>query len=120
MSSLLRFLSPAVVALGLLAQSSASVAVVGSLSRDAKLQPGATFEGVIVLKNTGKQPGEARVFQTDYSFQADGSNEFGDPGQHPRSNANWLSVTPARVKIPAGETVSVRYKGKVPADARLR
>ena len=103
-----------------MATSSASVAVVGSLSREAKVQPGAPFDGVILLKNTAKQPGEARVFQTDYSFQADGSNEFGEPGTHPRSNANWLTVTPARVKLAAGETVSIRYKGKVPADAKLR
>jgi hypothetical protein len=98
----------------------AAVSVVGSLSRQSKAQPGGTFEGVIFLKNTGSRPAEARAFQTDYLFHADGTNQYGEPGSHPRSNGGWITLTPIRVKLGAGETVPVRYKGKVPADAELR
>lgn len=100
--------------------ANASIAVVGSLSRQSKLQPGGTFEGVIFLKNTSATAGEARVYQTDYIFQADGSNEYAEPGSHPRSNAQWISVSPARVKLGPGETAPVRYKGKAPTSPQLR
>ncbi len=100
--------------------SPAGVTVVGALARSAAINPGDAFQGVIFLKNTGKKPEEVRVSQSDYSFQADGSNEYGEPGHTPRSNANWISVTPSRVKLAPGETVPVRYKGRAPADARLR
>ena len=102
------------------ANASASIAVVGSLSRSAKVEPGVTFDGVILLKNTDKVAGEARVFRTDYLFQADGSNTYGEPGSHARSNANWITVNAARVKLAPGETVPVRYKGKAPSDPSLR
>jgi hypothetical protein len=118
-------MKPILLALSLLfagftARGDAAVSVVGSLSRQNKVQPGGAFEGVIFLKNTDSRPAEARAFQTDYLFQADGSNVYGEPGSHPRSNATWITLSPSRVKLGPGETVPVRYKGKVPADAKLK
>ena len=97
----------------------AGVTVVGNLARHATVKPGETFEGVILLKNTDAQPAEARAFQTDYLSYADGRNLYGEPGTAPRSNAGWITVTPTRVKLEAGETVPVRYKGRAPLDPKL-
>ncbi len=98
----------------------AGVVVIGNLARTAVVQPGGAFDGVIFLKNNDAQPADMRVFQTDYLCQADGTNDYGQPGQTARSNANWISVTPTRIKLAPGETVPVRYKGRAPADAKLR
>ncbi|MEO6738762.1 MAG: hypothetical protein ABIP20_00825, partial [Chthoniobacteraceae bacterium] len=98
----------------------AGVSVIGNLARTATIKPGDAFEGVIFIKNNDKQPADMRVFQTDYLSQSDGSNEYGEPGKAPRSNADWISVSPTRLKLAPGETLPVRYKGRAPANAKLR
>jgi hypothetical protein len=100
--------------------SFAGVSVVGTLARSKSVKPGETFEGMILLKNSDDKPAQVRVKQTDYGFLADGSNSYGEPGTTPRSNANWISVTPTQAIIPANQTISIQYKGKVPADANLK
>lgn len=96
------------------------VSVVGSLARSTAVQPGASFDGVILLQNNSAEPADVRVSQVDYLFYADGSNNYGEPGTAPRSNARWLTVTPALLKLGPRETQSVRYKGTAPADSKLR
>lgn len=107
----------AALALGSLANG--GVIVIGNLARTTTVKPGETFEGVIFLKNTDKQGAEAVVSQSDYKTFSDGTNNYGDPGKDPRSNASWLTVTPTRVKLAPGESVPVRYKGRIPNDAKL-
>ncbi len=96
------------------------VSVVGSLARTANIKPGESFDGVIFLRNTDAEAADVRVFQTDYLFDADGNNVYGEPGSAPRSNAPWLSVSPKLLKLNPGETQPVRYKGAAPADPKLR
>lgn len=97
----------------------ASIVVIGKLSQKSIVKPGDHFEGVISVKNTSAVPAEARVTQSDYSFLADGSNHYGEPGKASRSNAGWITVTPTRIKLAPGETLPIRYKGRAPADAKL-
>lgn len=104
----------------LFSTSQAGITVIGNLARHAAIKPGDAFEGVILLKNTDKLPAEARVFQTDYLSDSAGRTDYAAPGSHPRSNAAWITITPTRVKVESGATVSVRYKGRAPADGKLR
>jgi P pilus assembly chaperone PapD len=105
----------------LLIQSSyAGVSVIGNLARTTTIKSGDTFEGVIFLKNTDQKSAEIQLSQTDYLCQADGSNVYGEPGKTPRSNANWITVSPTRLKLAPGETQPVRYKGRAPTDPKLR
>lgn len=108
------------VSLATATDSFAGVAVIGSLVRHYATKPGETFEGIILLKNTGSEAVEMGIGQTDYLFAADGSNHYDKPGTHPRSNAGWLSINPARAFVAPQSTVSVYYKGKVPAASDLR
>ena len=98
----------------------AGVIVIGNLARTTTAQPGGSFDGVIFIKNTDAQPADVSVSQTDYVSKADGTSDYGEAGKSPRSNASWITVTPSRLKLAAGETVPVRYKGTVPADPKLR
>lgn len=98
----------------------ASVSVVGTLARTVALKPGEAFEGDIVLKNSDRTQAELHVSQTDYLFDATGRNQYGAPGQNPRSNAGWMIITPSRLRLGPGETQTVHYKGRAPADAKLR
>lgn len=97
----------------------AGVVVIGNLARTVNVKPGEPFEGVVFLKNTDKQSSDVRLFQTDYMSQADGSNNYDAPGRAPRSNAEWITVSPTRVRLMGGETRPVRYKGRVPASSKL-
>lgn len=115
-----RLLHLILATLALAGSSQAGVVVIGSLARTNTIKPGEAFEGVILLKNTDKQDADVRVFQTDYLCYADGSNDYGEPGKAPRSNAGWITLSPSRVKLVPGETVPVRYKGHAPADPKLQ
>ncbi|KPL00799.1 MAG: hypothetical protein AMJ91_03245 [candidate division Zixibacteria bacterium SM23_73_3] len=92
----------------------AGVSVVGGLTREKALEPGAKFEGTIKLQNTGETTCQVSAYQTDYLFYADGSNVYGEPGSAVRSNADWLTISPKRLTIPPGEEASVYYSGQVP------
>ncbi len=97
----------------------AGVVVIGSLARTASVKPGDSFEGVVFLKNTEADSADVRLFQTDYTSQSDGTNDYGAPGSAPRSNAEWITVSPTRVRLMGGETRPVRYKGRVPVNSKL-
>lgn len=92
------------------------VYVVGSLTREAALQPGDKTEGRIILKNTADEALEVRLYQTDYLFHADGRSIYADPGTVERSNASWITFAPRQLVVPAGETQSVYYTVQAPQD----
>ncbi len=99
---------------------SAAVAVNGSLTREHDIAPGRTYEGTIDVANPDAVRQEFKVYLTDYRFSADGTVEYGAPGKLARSNALWITVTPAQASIPPGETLTVRYSIQVPSDGTLK
>ena len=98
----------------------AGISIDGSLTQDKVAQPGETYSGVIGIRNTGSEPVEAKVFQTDYAFSADGRNDYGPPGRLPRSNASWLRLGQEQIIVLGTSTAKVRYEMKVPGDAKLK
>lgn len=99
--------------------AAAQVAVLGSLSREAKVEPGEQIQGNIVLKNVGKVNEEVKVVQNDYTFFADGRNFYAEPGTTARSNARWITLSSSRVIIPPGQTAQIAYSVQVPNDKAL-
>lgn len=93
--------------------------VLGSLSREARAEPGARLSGRILVHNTGTEVLELEASQSDYWFSAEGTNRYGAPGSEPRSNARWIHVSPKQLRVPAGETLSFTYEVAVPADESL-
>jgi hypothetical protein len=94
----------------------AQVSVIGELSQDKDAKPGDTYTGVIVVRNDTNEPQEAKIYQTDYSFQCDGTNNYGEPGTQPRSNAKWIAFSPSYLTLPALATMAVNYTVTVPKD----
>lgn len=90
------------------------VTVIGELSQERQVSPGATYEGAITVRNDLDEPQEARIYQTDYLFRFDGSNEYGEPGSVPRSNAQWIAFNPSYLVIPPKSTMAVSYTVTVP------
>lgn len=97
----------------------AGVSIVGGLTHQKKAEPGETYKGSIIINNTNDQPQEVKIYQTDYCFRFDGTNDYGLPGKLERSNADWLSFSPRRLIILPKETAKVNYTIKVPNDLNL-
>jgi len=96
------------------------VTVVGGMTREKTVKPGETFEGIVLLRNSGEEAVEVKIYQTDYLFFADGRNVFGKPGELPRSNARWVTLGRNFQTIPPKESVGVSYSVKVPDQADLK
>lgn len=95
----------------------AQIAVLSNNVEEKEIGPGSTYTGAIRVKNTTSEPQEAKVYQTDYHFSADGRTEYGAPGSVQRSNAAWVTLNPTYITVPAGEEVLVNYRVNVPAAA---
>jgi hypothetical protein len=106
-------LIPCIVALAL-GTAFADIAVEGELPRDYAVSPGQHVEGTIIVVNPGAYTAEAKLYQTDFRFTADGTTYFDAPGSQPRSNAPWVRVTPAILIIPAGQKAMASYSIDVP------
>ncbi|HEX7118226.1 MAG TPA: hypothetical protein VF212_05530 [Longimicrobiales bacterium] len=97
--------------------SPAQIAVISPMTEERQAEPGETYTGTVLVRNTTAEPQEARIYQTDYAYFADGRVEFGEPGALARSNASWVTFAPSRVALRPGEVVEVSYSVHVPADA---
>lgn len=93
----------------------AQVSVLSSTVEELEVALGQTYTGRIVIANTTNTPQSVRIYQTDYSFKADGTSIFGDPGTTPRSNASWIAPQANRVTVPANSELTVPYSVKIPA-----
>jgi len=92
----------------------AQIAVIGELSQERDVSPGMTYDGTIVVRNDLDEPQEAKIYQTDYLFRFDGTNEYGEPGTAPRSNAPWITFNPSYLVVPPRSTATVNYNVVVP------
>lgn len=97
----------------------AQITVTSNAVEEREARPGETYTGTIRLRNAGTRPEEARVYRTDYGYDAEGRTRFGDPGTEARSSAAWTTATPARVVIPPGGEATVGYSVRVPDSASL-
>lgn len=115
--------SPLIVATALLglglADARAQVSVLSSTVEEREVALGQTYTGRIVIANTSSTPQSVRLYQTDYSFKADGTSLFADPGTTPRSNAAWIAPQATNVTVPANSEITVPYSIKVPATDSL-
>lgn len=98
---------------------SASVAVLGGLTHEKVALPGESYGGTITIRNDGAEAEEVRIYRRDYLFFCDGTNEYGEPGGFPRSNADWIDLSPRQITIPPYETIDVNYRLTVPLENGL-
>lgn len=97
------------------APAAAQISVAGSTVSERDARPGETYTGTILLRNAGAEPQEAKLYHADYRFFADGRTLFEAAGSQPRSNAEWIRLSPSRVTVPPGGEAAVGYTVTVPA-----
>lgn len=96
------------------------VAVIGNTVEEHVAAPGESYTGSIVVRNMTTEAQPVRIYQTDYSFSADGTSSFDAAGSTPRSNAKWITLSTTQVVVPPSGDANVAYTVTVPQDASLR
>jgi hypothetical protein len=89
------------------------------LSREFTFISGQHHDGVLEILNDSNEDEVLRLFQTDYLFYADGTNEYGKPGSVERSNSHWIKFMPVDIMVPAHGTAFVNYTIDVPSSENL-
>lgn len=97
----------------------AQLSITNDLSHMDTANPGQTYFGSVKVKNNGAKEERVRLYQNDYLFFADGSNQFGEPGLLPRSSANWIKLAEAEIVLAPGKEQEVPYTVSVPAKGDL-
>ena len=92
----------------------AQITVRGKLAHDLETMAGQTVSGSIVVDNETDEPQQAKVYQTDDLFFADGTNAYDEPGTTPGSNALWVQFSPENMVVPPNGSVTVAYSISVP------
>lgn len=101
-------------ALALPGTLAAQVSVVSSTLEERQATAGERYAGTIRVRNTSGQPQQARVYQADYRFLADGRTFYEQPGTGPRSNAGWVQLNASQLTLGPGEEAAVAYTVAVP------
>ena len=99
--------------------ASAQLYIAAPLVSDREAAPGESYEGVVPIVNPTDEPRQAKLYVTDYRFNAAGQNWYDDPGTLPRSNASWVAFGAPTVTVPPQATLDVPYLVTVPEDATL-
>jgi hypothetical protein len=102
------------------ASASAQISVVGSSVVENTSSPGERYEGSVLVRNASTVAQSVRVYQSDYTFFADGTSHFDAPGTSARSNAQWIKPSVSTLVIPPSSDVAVTYVVTVPAADSLR
>lgn len=112
----LTFLVLCVGLIALAARAKAQIGIGSSLHDDTEVVPGTTYNGTIVVRNTSSTMQEVKLYQTDYTFQANGANRFDEPGTIDRSNASWTHVSSSYITVPPDASIPVNYVVEVPPE----
>jgi len=107
----------ALLILAIPSTAKAQISVRSQLSHDTVAIPGESYVGSILIRNDTDDLQQAKIYQTDYLFQSDGTNFFGDPGELERSNAGWIDISASSMMVPPRQAVTLSYRVNVPADA---
>lgn len=101
-------------------QAAASVEVVGSLKHLKTAMPGETYKGQIKIQNSGTEPQEVKIYQTDLMYNYEDYTLYDPPVTHNRSNANWVQFSPKSTILQPQEIQYIQYEVTVPAGDSLR
>lgn len=106
------------VLMALAGAAQAQIVVRGPLAYDHVVRPGAVHSQEFDIENSGDETVTASLYQTDYTFSADGTNDYGTAGELDRSNASWIRFSPSVVTLEPGQIATVRYAVTMPDSVR--
>lgn len=97
----------------------AQIAVSGDLIEvQDGVRPGEAYAGALTLRNTGSDAAVASIYVNDVLFEGQ-EQSYLEPGQAPRSNADWLELEMNSAHLAAGESLTLGYSVTVPEEVDL-
>ncbi|MBU4056283.1 MAG: hypothetical protein KKA41_18160, partial [Proteobacteria bacterium] len=96
-----------------------AITVSSDLCQEKVSEPGVGYSEVIKIFNKEENPVEIKLYQTDYKYFSDGTNQFSEPGTESRSNAVWIKQLPQQATIAPKETLLVNYTVEIPDNGQL-
>jgi hypothetical protein len=87
---------------------------VGNSVEEHTASAGDTYVGTIQVRNLTSEPQPVRIYQTDYTFFADGTSHFDSVGSAQRSNAKWITPATSSITVPPLGEMTVGYTVRVP------
>ncbi|HBL37147.1 MAG TPA: hypothetical protein DDZ55_10085 [Firmicutes bacterium] len=97
-----------------------NINVLSPLIQERVAAVGTSYNGSIVIENSGKTPCRVQIYQTDYLYYADGRSSYGVLGENPASNGNWVTSGSNWLTVPAQGKATVHYKVEVPPNPALQ
>ena len=97
----------------------AQIAVTSSTLVERIAVPGETYRDTVTIHNSSSSIQTVSLSLADYSFDADGSTQFDEPGSRPRSSAGWIQLSQRTVSVLPQSDVTVGYSVAVPSTAPL-
>jgi len=79
---------------------------------------GATMTGTVHLFNPQPNPIRIRVYQADFTYNANDEHFYVEPGKYHRSNAEWIRFT-SHHTIPANQNLHVPFTIGIPNQRNL-
>lgn len=92
----------------------ASIVITNGLTHTYKVKEGTVYKGIITVENTAKTPQNVKLYQKDYSYTANGTSYYNDPGTNERSNLHWIKLNTNLLKIEGKSKANVSYEIMVP------
>ena len=100
--------------------SRASIGIINGLSHELTGAPGEVIQGYIEVANLGKMSERVTLSASDYSFQSSGEIDYPEAGSLKRSNAEWITISPAFADLAPKEKVRFMFEVRIPDDDTLR
>lgn len=92
----------------------AGIIVTNGLTHVHKIEEGKVYQGTIVIENTSGQAQDVKLYQKDYSYNANGNSFYEDHGTNERSNLKWTHLKSDLVRIEGHAKTALSYEIRVP------
>ncbi len=92
----------------------ANIVVTNGLTHIIAINGKSVYKGKISIQNTGNTSQNVKLYQKDYSYNAEGISSYLDFGENERSNLKWIKLSSDLVKVAAKSTVDVVYEIHTP------
>lgn len=96
-----------------------SVVLKGPMHYEHTLAPGGAAKGSFTLQNPTTRPQTVKLYQTDMLSMAGGKVAYGPVNSTPRSNSQWIVITPQQLNLAPGQSATVYYLIQLPNDVAL-
>ncbi|MGL6128398.1 hypothetical protein BBI01_13835 [Chryseobacterium artocarpi] len=92
----------------------AGIVILNGLTHSYKIENGKVYKGKIAIENTGTHPQSVKLFLQDFTYHADGTNNYTAIKTNKRTNGEWIKLNTNLITLKGKEKTEVFYEITVP------